>query len=119
MTSRSSLMSVKSISNYDGFEKFLRKMSSFKGGWENMHRLLENAFVLQNHLRAHALAWEPENIEKVISTKSGQYLMSIINTEESTIEEVSVRLDYVRQYLADFGIYGFRLVCTNIIEDLS
>lgn len=106
---------LRHISNIDDFEKLLRKLCAFKGGWENARHLLENANVLQGYLMTKKLEWIPEDIEKVKQTKSGQYLLELLNTGESEISEISAQLDYVRRYLGDFAIYGLKLQLLNKI----
>ena len=104
---------LRTISNFDDFEKLLRKLCAFKGGWDNARHLLENANVLQGHLKTRNFEWIPEDIEKVRKSKSGQFLLQYLNTGESEISEMSAQLDYVRIHLGDFAIYGFKLQLLN------
>lgn len=106
---------LRNISNIDDFEKLLRKLCAFNGGWENARHLVANAYVLQGYLKRKNLEWIPEDIEKVEKTKSGKYLLQFINTGESVVNESSVQLDYVRRYLGDFAIYGLKLQLLNKI----
>ena len=101
------------ISNYDDFEKLLRKLCSFNGGWENARHLIDNAFILQKYLREKNLEWIPENIENVNKSKSGQYLLQFVNHGKSEIPESSVQLGYIRRCLGDFAIYGLKLQVTK------
>lgn len=101
------------ISNYDDFEKLLRKLCAFNGGWENARHLIDNAFILQEYLKKNNFEWIPEDIEKVNNSKSGQYLLQIINFGKSEIPEGSVQLGYIRRYLGDFAIYGLKLQITK------
>ncbi len=83
---------LRNISNIDDFEKLLRKLCAFNGGWENARHLVANAYVLQGYLKRKNLEWIPEDIEKVEKTKSGKYLLQFINTGESEPPRVCRRL---------------------------
>ncbi len=97
------MIDLRNTSNLDGFEKFVIKLCGAKGGWESLRSIFLNANYLQEAARKEGFEW-PQiiEIEQATSKTSDLFLEGWSTGVWKEEGDISI----LKQYLAEFGVWG-------------
>lgn len=100
----------------DGFDMFTRKLCVAPSGWQDVDHLLSNARWLFVEAANNGKEWPNIHHTRLNESKTGQKLKAYLL---DGTEEVSGDVTFIKEFLADFGLWGIANVSDDEIGAVS